>query len=581
MRRLAFIFPASFHKMLKMKGGAGMRCFVLITTFLLILSLNITESNYIADGNILYVGGSGEGNYSSITDAVFAAEDGDTIFVYNGTYEESVYISKRITIIGENAENTIIEAGIYGFGINVSCDGVTIKNFGIKNASWDKAGIILYECNDCTIQNCRIYGNDGNAIELKNANGNVIKNCKIYENMAGIELRESNQNEILDCEIYKNGVAVEVGAGSKNVLHECIISNNSWGGVAITGAMHNKIYDCSFDGNGIMISGSTLEDFIQDISNNSIDGKPIVYIKNESFVLNGTYGEIIAVGCNGFNIKNCSIVGRDVAIEIAYCSNGVIKNCSIHGYYGLLAYNSTGNIIEGNEIVGSNESGIELRGCNGNVIRKNRITGVFGNAISLTSSCDNSICKNDVSQNGMGILIFSYSCHNNISCNHVYDNQFYGISIQGGSYNTVEGNHIHGNKMWCGIAIVKSWTKYNVIRKNNISDNKCGVHLEGIGNLIERNDICRNEYGIYLSAWLSKCKRNVITKNNFIENERDASFEVDVFSLNKWNGNYWEGWNMAAPKPIYGYAVIEFGRFGIKLPWINFDLHPALHPYKN
>ena len=112
----------------------------------------------------------------------------------------------------------------------------------------------------------------------------------------------------------------------------------------------------------------------------------------------------------------------------------------------------------------------------------------------------------------MGVLVFSYSNGNNISSNHVYDNQFYGISIQGGSYNVVEGNHIHGNKMWCGIAIAKSWTKYNVIRKNNISENECGIHLEGVGNIVERNNIYRNGYGIYLSAWLSKCKRNVITR---------------------------------------------------------------------
>jgi hypothetical protein len=38
-------------------------------------------------GDILYVGGSGEGNYSTIQDAVDNASDGDTVFVYNGTYD--------------------------------------------------------------------------------------------------------------------------------------------------------------------------------------------------------------------------------------------------------------------------------------------------------------------------------------------------------------------------------------------------------------------------------------------------------------------------------------------------------------
>jgi len=44
------------------------------------------SSKLISTGNTLYVGGSGEGNYSSIQDAIDDASDGDTVFVYNGSY---------------------------------------------------------------------------------------------------------------------------------------------------------------------------------------------------------------------------------------------------------------------------------------------------------------------------------------------------------------------------------------------------------------------------------------------------------------------------------------------------------------
>ena len=47
------------------------------------------------DGNILYVGGSGPGNYSTIQEAINDANNGDTVFVYNGTYYEHVTINKQ------------------------------------------------------------------------------------------------------------------------------------------------------------------------------------------------------------------------------------------------------------------------------------------------------------------------------------------------------------------------------------------------------------------------------------------------------------------------------------------------------
>ena len=59
-------------------------------------------------GNTLYVGGSGEGNYTMIQDAIDNTSDGDTVFVYNGIYHERIRIYTSINLIGENIENTIM-----------------------------------------------------------------------------------------------------------------------------------------------------------------------------------------------------------------------------------------------------------------------------------------------------------------------------------------------------------------------------------------------------------------------------------------------------------------------------------------
>jgi len=64
----------------------------------------------MSSGNILYVGGNGTGNYSTIQEAIDSASDGDSIFVYSGTYFERVKVNKSISLLGENKGTTVIDA---------------------------------------------------------------------------------------------------------------------------------------------------------------------------------------------------------------------------------------------------------------------------------------------------------------------------------------------------------------------------------------------------------------------------------------------------------------------------------------
>jgi len=61
-----------------------------------------------SNGKTLYVGGTGPNNYTTIQDAVDNASNGDTVFVYSGTYDDyyseneaCVRIRKSINLIGE------------------------------------------------------------------------------------------------------------------------------------------------------------------------------------------------------------------------------------------------------------------------------------------------------------------------------------------------------------------------------------------------------------------------------------------------------------------------------------------------
>ncbi len=115
---------------------------------------------------ILTVGASGK-EYTTITDAVNNSENGDTILVYDGTYDENIAVTKNISIIGKrnkptilgsisstaeefNIENIIIESD-YVYGALLCTDGsVTLQRSVIQN-SVASLGSLIY-VNNCNLE---------------------------------------------------------------------------------------------------------------------------------------------------------------------------------------------------------------------------------------------------------------------------------------------------------------------------------------------------------------------------------------------------------------------------------------------
>ena len=137
--------------------------FFLVSVFLLSLfvapsSANIspTREPFSLDPMILFVGGSGPGNYTKIQDAIENSSAGDIVFVYSGYYKENIYIIKTVHIIGIQNTTTIIDGESKGSVVSIFADNSSIQGFTIQNASNDiqSAGIKI-----STAKNVNIIGN--------------------------------------------------------------------------------------------------------------------------------------------------------------------------------------------------------------------------------------------------------------------------------------------------------------------------------------------------------------------------------------------------------------------------------------
>jgi parallel beta-helix repeat protein len=162
--------------------------------------------------------GFGITRWNSIQDALDHATSSDTIYVFEGTYLESITIETPCILLGENKEGTIIDGGGNDDVLSIISDDVTISGFTIQHCGKDpwNAGI--------SIQPKRTVRPKPIIIEH-----NIIrdhKNCGIYIN-APHKILNPLINILQNDIVYNNfGIYSKSGASGIDVSLNSLSSNN-------------------------------------------------------------------------------------------------------------------------------------------------------------------------------------------------------------------------------------------------------------------------------------------------------------------------------------------------------------------
>jgi len=258
------------------------------------------------DGNTLYVGGNGTGNYTQIQDAIDNASDGDTVFVYNESspYYENVIVNKSINLIGEDRNTTIIDGNWNEvYVLRITADYVGVSGFMIKNS--------------------------GNGIEMW-SNHSIIKgNIITNNNWNGIYLYKSHDNHIIKNNISKNGGGIWLDGSKNNIIMENEIIDHSDEGIRLDYSIHNNI-------SRNIISNSTWNIVFHFYSSKNI-------IRN-NIIRGGRHrGILIMYGSNkntiyGNTIANSGWVGIQLETNgNKVCHNNFIKN-KIHACFVFFSF---------------------------------------------------------------------------------------------------------------------------------------------------------------------------------------------------------------------------------------------------
>jgi parallel beta-helix repeat protein len=222
-----------------------------------LISCSSNETSETTHGAILYVGGTGLGNYSSIQAAVNNATAGATIFVYNGTYHERLIVNKSLILIGENKNSTIIDGGGNGFVVTLAVDHVTVSGFTVTHSEkkFPFAGIYVssnYNTISGNILTDNFYG-----MQLGYATGyNLIINNTIFHNgRCGIYFNHSSNNRLEGNVVHDhpvNGFGLFEFSNNNSIMNNTL-SENRYSGVNIRESYDNQVIGNTFiqDQNGL------------------------------------------------------------------------------------------------------------------------------------------------------------------------------------------------------------------------------------------------------------------------------------------------------------------------------------------
>ncbi|MBU0498412.1 MAG: right-handed parallel beta-helix repeat-containing protein [Candidatus Thermoplasmatota archaeon] len=184
----------------------------------------------------LYVGGDGPGNYSSIQAALDNATEGQIVYVYNNSspYYENLFITKSLSLIGEDRESTIIDGKNENHVITISADTVKITGFTVQYGGhyWSKIGIKVTGSD--TILDDLLIIHNANGIYIQGGYNTTIRNTIITQNVYhAIRLEYTAYNHIYNNIITNNDNGIYLWESMENSIHDNILNNNKWEGIII------------------------------------------------------------------------------------------------------------------------------------------------------------------------------------------------------------------------------------------------------------------------------------------------------------------------------------------------------------
>ena len=218
------------------------------------------DETYVDDDFDENTPGWGYDYFDNIQDGVNAVNTSGTVYIYIGTYNENIVISRSMTLIGENKHLTIVDGNFNGSILSISNSIVSISGLKLQNSGSEiiNSGILGVNA-EVTLSSLIIQNNNHGIILLDTKNSEIFLNNITDNHNIGIGLEiNSNNNWIAGNKIINNYYGIYLNNTFDNEISKYNegriekwndIENNIYGICSLENSKNNNFYHNNFQEN--------------------------------------------------------------------------------------------------------------------------------------------------------------------------------------------------------------------------------------------------------------------------------------------------------------------------------------------
>ncbi|MGY5853751.1 MAG: NosD domain-containing protein [Candidatus Thorarchaeota archaeon] len=180
-------------------------------------------------------------------------------------------------------------------------------------------GIYSLGCNNFTLDSNVIYNISGSGLSIVQSYDVSVSNNTLTQT--------GNNAIVVDASLRINATS--------NIIDSVVES-----GIFLKSSEDCKIYNNTMSNGGMRISGTSIDQQIHDVSENTVSGKSVGYYHSQNdFSIDGSiHNQIFLINCTGVNVNSGNFQNLYVGIHIAFSEDCVVTDCIVSDIYWCGAY---------------------------------------------------------------------------------------------------------------------------------------------------------------------------------------------------------------------------------------------------